>query len=94
DATILDTVGLNSPKTLRYFPLDERAYVINYAIPVQLILDVLPDYLVILEVYGRNTLLTNRDFLDTYQLIYQINTDIYGSKGLLIFEKKRNTIQQ
>lgn len=89
NATILDTVGLNSPKTLRYFPLDERAYVINYAIPAQLILDVLPDYLVILEVYGRNTLLTNRDFLDNYQLIHQINTDIYGSEGLLIFEQKK-----
>lgn len=88
EAKILDTVGLNSPQTLSYFPLEEKAYVINYAIPTRLILDELPDYIVFLEVYGRNTLLKNQEFLDSYRSIYRINTDIYGSEGLLIFEKK------
>lgn len=87
DAKILDTVGLNSPQTLAYYPLAPEMYVINYAIPTQLILDELPDYAIILEVYGRKTLLASKEFLSKYHLIYQIDTDIYGSKGLLIFEK-------
>jgi hypothetical protein len=88
NAYILDTVGLNSPQTLHYFPLDKKFYVINYAIPTQLILDYLPDYVVMLEVYGRNTLLMSKDFLSRYRLVYKIETDIYGSKGLLVFEKE------
>ena len=87
NAKILDTVGLNSPQTLAYYPLATEMYVINYAIPTQLILDELPEYVIMLEVYGRKTLLASKEFLSSYRLIYQIDTDIYGSKGLLIFEK-------
>lgn len=88
NARILDTVGLNSPQTLTYYPLAPEMYVINYAIPTRLILDELPEYVILLEVYGRNTLLMSREFLSRYHLIYQIETDIYGSKGLLIFESE------
>ncbi len=88
NANILDTVGLNSPQTLPYFPLDPQNYVINYAVPTQLILDYLPDYVVILEVYGRNTLLKSKIFWQLYKLAHKIESDIYGSDGLLILEKK------
>jgi len=86
-ARILDTVGLNSPESLRYYPLDEKYYVINYAIPSQLILTEQPDYVVILEVYGRKTLLADARFQQQYTLLRTIPTDIYSSQGLLIFEK-------
>lgn len=86
-ARILDTVGLNSPVSLEYYPLDPAAYVINYAIPAQLILDQQPDWVVILEVYGRNTLLKDEDFLAQYRLVRTLPTDIYGSQGLLVFER-------
>ena len=87
-AAILDTVGLNSPESLPYYPLeDEQSFVTNYAIPAQLILDQQPDWLVIQEVYGRNTLLQNGEFLATYTLVKTLPNDIYGSKGMLIFEK-------
>lgn len=92
NAKILDTVGLNSPQTLKYYPMDEKYYAINYAIPTQLILDCLPDYIVILEVYGRYTLFESKDFLQNYRVIYKINTDIYGSKGLWIFEKTKKSL--
>ncbi len=85
---ILDTVGLNSPQSTRYYPLDERYYAINYAIPPDLILDQHPDYIVILEVYGRNGLLPDARFQQAYELIEKIPTDIYGSEGMLIFKKK------
>jgi hypothetical protein len=87
-AQILDTVGLNSPVSTHYYPLDPSYYVINYAIPPDLILDQKPDYLIILEVYGRRGLLGNTQFQEKYQLIHQIPTDMYGSDGLLIFQNK------
>jgi len=87
-ARILDTVGLNSPLSTRYYPLDPAYYVINYAIPPQLILDARPDYIVILEVYGRAGLLKSPLFWQLYTLRQKIPTDIYGSNGLLILERK------
>jgi len=86
-ARILDTVGLNSPESLRYYPLDKQYYVINYAIPTDLILDERPDYVVILEVYGRLTLLQDPRFSRQYTLLRTLPTDIYGSRGMLIFAR-------
>lgn len=82
---ILDTVGLNSVLTLKYYPVDEKYYVINYAIPPKLITDQKPDYVVFLEVYGRKSLLKDPQFLSSYHLIARLDTDIYGSQGLLIY---------
>ena len=86
-ARILDTVGLNSPESLNYYPLDKRYYVINYAIPSGLILDQKPDYVVILEVYARLTLLQDPRFSQQYTLLRTLPTDIYGSRGMLIFAR-------
>jgi hypothetical protein len=86
-ARILDTVGLNSPASTRYYPLDARFYTINYAIPPDLILDAQPEYLVILEVYGREGLLKDPRFMQAYRLKEKIPTDLYGSDGLLIFTR-------
>lgn len=87
-ARILDTVGLNSPVSTRYYPLDPALYTINYAIPPQLILDQKPDYLVILEVYGREGLLKDPRFWNLYQLRQKIPTDIYDSDGMLVFQRR------
>ena len=81
-------MGLNSPQALRYYPADPSCYVINYAIPPQLILDEAPDVVVALEVYGRQGLFQNAVFESRYQADEPIKTDMYGSNGLLIFWKK------
>ncbi|MBM3121071.1 MAG: hypothetical protein FJZ97_02660 [Chloroflexi bacterium] len=86
-ADILDTVGLVSPESSPYYPLPTSSYVINYAIPSQLIVDRNPDFVVLLEVYGRNTLLRDDTFLSRYGLIETYPTDIYGSRGMLIFKR-------
>ena len=39
---ILDTVGLNSPVSLEYYPLPADDYVINYAVPARLVLEQRP----------------------------------------------------
>ena len=87
-ARILDTVGLISPQSVAYYPLPESQYVINYAIPPDLITDLQPDYLVLLEVYGREGLLCDPRFLDAYELLEAIPTDLYGSHGMLIYRRE------
>ena len=86
-ARILDTVGLNSPISTQYYPLDAEIYIISYAVPPDLIIDQLPDYVVILEVYGRQGLLKDPRFQQAYRLRQKIPTDIYGSDGMLVFER-------
>jgi len=63
-------------------------YVINYAVAPQLILDQQPDYVVLLEVYGRKGLFVDPRFLAEYKLIQKIPTDIYGSDGLLVWARR------
>ncbi|MDF1501170.1 MAG: hypothetical protein P1P76_11950 [Anaerolineales bacterium] len=87
-AHILDTVGLISPQSTQYYPISEEKYVINYAIPSELILIEAPDYIVVLEVYGRETFMKEVNFIAHYALVATIETDIYGTDGMLIFERK------
>lgn len=86
-ANILDTVGLNSPVSTGFYPLPAQDYAINYAIPSELIEQQKPDYLVFLEVYGRETLLKDPSFIQNYYLVGIIPTDIYGSHGMLIYRR-------
>jgi hypothetical protein len=89
DAKILDTLGLISPQATAYYPLRPDQLVITYAISADLIADQQPDYVVFLEVYGRKTLLVDERFLTAYTLQQKIDTDIYGSDGMLVY--RRNT---
>jgi hypothetical protein len=85
---ILDTVGLITVEATHYYPADPAIYVINYAIPAELMLDLNPDYIVILEVYGRRGLLPDPQFQSRYQLLAKLETDIYGSDGMLIYGRR------
>jgi hypothetical protein len=85
---VLDTVGLVTPESTRHYPADPGIYVINYAIPTDLVLALDPDYIVILEVYGRRGLLSDPRFQAQYRLLEKIETGIYGANGMLIFERR------
>jgi len=85
---VLDTVGLITPETSRYYPADPAIYAINYAIPAELMLALDPDYIVILEVYGRHGLLPDMGFQSRYQLLAKLETDIYGSDGMLVYGRR------
>ncbi len=87
---ILDLLGLVSPVATDYYPLPASAYVINYAVPADLVADLTPEFIVILEVYGRNTLLQDPRFQMNYELQDVLSTDIYGSDGLLIFSRSES----
>jgi len=86
-ARILDTVGLNSPVALQYYPVAAEDYVINYAVPADLILEQQPAFAVFLEAYIRNTLLKDARFEKEYELVKKWPTDLYGSHGLLLFRR-------
>jgi hypothetical protein len=86
-APILDTLGLVTPRSLDHYPADESIYAINYAIPNSLIRDLEPDHLIILEVYGRRSLLLDSDFVAEYRLVDFLPTDIYGSRGMMVFSR-------
>jgi hypothetical protein len=66
DLHILDTVGLVTPQSTQHYPADPEIYVTNYAIPADLVLTLDPDYIVILEVYGRRGLLPASRFQARY----------------------------
>ena len=85
---ILDTVGLVTPESTRHYPADPAIYVINYAIPADLVLALNPGYIAILEVYGRRGLLPDPRFQARYRLLENLETDIYGSDGMLIFTRQ------
>lgn len=87
ESRILDLLGLISPQATTFYPLPDSAYAINYAVPAGLVAAQQPEYLVILEVYGRNTLLLDDHFQSSYRLDEVLNTDIYGSEGLLLFSR-------
>jgi hypothetical protein len=87
-ARILDTVGLNSPESLDYYPLDEKYYVTNYAVAPDLIIDQQPELVVLLEVYGRLGLFVDPRFVEQYDLLALLPTDIYGSEGMHIYIRK------
>jgi hypothetical protein len=84
---IVDTVGLVTPESRRYYPADPDIYVTNYAIPADLVLALDPDFIVILEVYGRRGLLPDPGFQARYRLLKALETDIYGSDGMLIYRR-------
>jgi len=89
-ARILDMLGLVSAEASQYYPAPPSMYVINYAIPPDLVRDLKPDMVVMLEVYGRNGLLLDPAFQESYQLVDELPTDIYGSRGLLIFVRNES----
>jgi hypothetical protein len=86
-ARVLDLVGLVSPVSAGYYPLPDPAYVINFAVSADLVADQQPDYVVLLEVYGRNTLLTDSRFLADYEIFRSFPTDLYGSRSLDIYRR-------
>jgi hypothetical protein len=86
-APILDTVGLISPEATVYYPLDPSLLVINYAMSPELVREARPDYIVTLEAYVRQSMLPESWFHEQYELLEKLKTDIYGSEGMLVFER-------
>ena len=89
-AVIFDTIGLVTPEAGAYYPVDPELIAPgnNYAVPPALVLDAAPDYLVIVESYGRLGLMQTPGFLARYELIETLETDIYESYGMQVFRRR------
>ncbi len=89
NAPLLDTLGLVSPQSIEFYPLEAEQVVDTtaYAIAPELIEQETPDYIITLEAYVRNTLLQSDSFEEQYTLIRTLPTGIYGSEGMLVFER-------
>jgi hypothetical protein len=87
-AHIVDTVGLVTPAMSAYYPLDPALIPEgqNYAIPPQLILDTLPDFLVTMEAFVRLGLAQDARFQDAYTLVDEIPTTFYGT-GMRLYQR-------
>jgi hypothetical protein len=55
----------------------------------ELIRDLQPQYIIALEVYVRQSLMPAPWFQEAYGLAEKIDTDIYGSDGMLIFKRNQ-----
>lgn len=81
-ARIIDTVGLVTPNSLRYYPIAPALIVSgqNYAIAPALVLDAQPQYLVVMEAFVRQGLEQDATFKQQYgDPIIRIPTDFYGT---------------
>jgi arabinofuranosyltransferase len=85
---ILDTLGLVSPQSTPYYPLPDGEYAFTYAVSTDLILDEQPDYVIVLEIYVRNTLNQSVAFGEQYELYRKWPTDIYDSDSLLVYRRR------
>ena len=88
-AHILDTVGLVTPEMTAYYPLDESllAEGANYAVPPALIMDHLPDYIVLMESFVRNGLARDPAFARLYSQVRFFATDYYGT-GMILYQRR------
>ncbi len=85
---ILDTVGLISPQSRRYYPLPPDQVAGNIAIPPDLIADARPDMVVFLEIFGRKGLLPDPRFQRDYRPWRVYPSRTFGSRGLLVFVRR------
>ena len=87
DCRILDTIGLVSPETARYYPLPRHMYVVNYAVQQDLIRDTSPTYLASLDIFIRKSLLEAEWFQREYAVVWHEDTTAFVSRRLLVFDR-------
>ncbi|MBN1311505.1 MAG: hypothetical protein JXB30_08805 [Anaerolineae bacterium] len=85
---ILDTVGLISPEATPYYPVDASMLGSSgYAVAPDLIFDLRPDYISLLESYGENSLFIDPRFEQQYRLLAEYPIDVGHSSRLLVYER-------
>jgi hypothetical protein len=81
---ILDPIGLVSPNALPYFEPRPQ----GPAIPLDLVQDMQPEYIVALEQYLKPTLSVSEDFVQAYRVVWSTPVSIAGqAQPLQIFRR-------
>jgi hypothetical protein len=88
DLPILDTVGLISPESTPYYPVDpDMLGESGYAVAPDLVFDLKPDYISLMESYGDKGLFIDPRFEQQYRLIAEYPIEVGHSVRLLVFER-------
>ncbi|MGQ9677019.1 MAG: hypothetical protein ACUVX1_15265 [Chloroflexota bacterium] len=85
-AYVLDTVGLVSPKAVRFYPLPAGLSADN-AIPSDLIEEEDPDFLVGLDQFFQESLTESEWFRREYRLLATFEARIWGSQAVVVYER-------
>lgn len=89
DAKIVSSIGHISPEVFKFLPISKEILVINTAIPVDMVKEIKPDYLLSLEVFIRKSLLIDKWFIENYQILKKEDSKALSSNGLYLFKKKQ-----
>lgn len=89
NATILDTQGLVSPISVKHQQQALTEGKEHGTIPLSLILETQPDFIITPEIAIRNSLLASEWFSATYQVMDQRHSTIFGSHGILAFQRRQ-----
>lgn len=85
---ILDTVGLISPESTPYYPVDPAMLgASGYAVAPDLVFDLKPDYISLMEAYGEDGLFIDPRFAQQYRLMAEYPIDVGHSTRLLVYER-------
>jgi len=85
---ILDTVGLISPQSTPYYPVDPAMLgESGYAVAPDLIFDLKPDYISLMESYGEKGLFIDPRFEQQYRLVAAYPIQVGHSTRLLVYER-------
>jgi Gpi18-like mannosyltransferase len=85
---ILDTVGLISPQATPYYPVDaDMLGESGYAVAPDLVFDLKPDYISLMESYGDKGLFIDPRFEQQYRLIAEYPIEVGHSTRLLVYER-------
>jgi hypothetical protein len=85
---ILDTVGLVSPESVRYYPLPAEMHLVSSAVPPDLIRDARPAWLVTLDVFIGRSLLPLDWFAREYEPVVAAPTRAFGSRALVVYRRR------
>jgi len=90
DAKIVSSIGHINPEVLKYLPNKRNEIVgekINHAISLEMVKGVLPDYIISLEIFFRNSLKNNEWFNSNYQIQKIYPSNVFYSEGLYVYKK-------
>jgi hypothetical protein len=88
ESRVIDTVGIVTPEATKYLYRSlQNGQRFSYAIPIDLILELKPDYLLSLDVFFHPNLSSTKAFLNRYKVIGVIPTEAMGSNGFYIFKR-------
>lgn len=89
-AVILDTQGLVSPISIRHQQMMQGEGMVNGSVPLSLIVEELPEFIVAPESLIRYSLLDSQWFSTNYHQIMSFDSNVWGSSGILVFARAQN----